>query len=113
MIPIDFRNETFEQVRKRGLEGLRGQVFRAFEKFGPCTTAALAQHLESPNDLGPKAILTVRPRATELYQLGMLELVNPESRGGEGIYRAVMYPVHQARFAKLQAEAREAQLPLL
>jgi hypothetical protein len=105
MKPIDYRNETWDQVQER-MDALRATVYRAFQIHGACTTRELS--FKSGID-----ILTLRPRVTELYQLGLVELANPEAGGGEGVYQAVMIPVARARFEKRKAEATEAQLPLL
>ena len=105
MKPIDYRNETWDDVRER-VDLLRQAVYRAFEIHGACTTRQLAE--KSCID-----ILTLRPRVTELCQLGLVELVNPDSRGGEGVYQAVPWVVAMARFEKEKARATEAQIPLL
>lgn len=105
MKPIDFRNETWDQIQGR-LEGLRRQVYRALDEAGPCTTRELAAR--SGIDL-----LNVRPRVTELVTLGLVELANPEPGGGEGIYRAVPVLIARAQFQKRKEQAMEAQMPLL
>ena len=105
MKPIDYRNETWEQVRER-VDSMRQAVYRAFELHGACTTRELAQ--KSGIDL-----LTLRPRVTELTQLGLVELANPERGGGEGVYRHVPWAVAMARFDKEKAAAAERQLNLL
>jgi predicted transcriptional regulator len=106
MRPIDYRNETWEDVRNR-VDALRGIVFAALEMHGPCTTRELS--IRARMD-----ILTVRPRVTELCQLGLAELANPESGGHEGIYRAVSMTVARMRFEQLKADAQpEKQLNLL
>jgi predicted transcriptional regulator len=105
MKPIDFRNETWRDVELR-VEGLRRDVYYALAKAGACTTRQLAE--KSGIDL-----LTVRPRVTELYQIGLVELVNEESGGGEGIYRTIPWPVARANFDKLKLNAAEKQLNLL
>lgn len=105
MKPIDYRNETWEDVRAR-VDRLRLTVYYALERTGACTTRELATR--SGID-----ILTVRPRVTELYQLGLVELVNPEAGGGEGIYQVVNWVVARYRFEKQKAQAAEAQLKLL
>jgi hypothetical protein len=105
MKPIDYRNETWEMVRAR-VDHLRMAVYRAFELHGACTTRQLAE--KSCIDL-----LTLRPRVTELCQIGLVELANPESRGGEGVYQAVPWVVAIHRFEKEKARANESQLNLL
>ena len=105
MKPIDFRNETWADVISR-VDTMRRAVYRALQLHGACTTRELAA--KSGIDL-----LNVRPRVTELYQLGLVELVNPDSRGGEGVYQAVPWCQAMHRFEKEKKSAMEAQLPLL
>jgi hypothetical protein len=78
MKPIDFRNETFEQLRAR-LNEEREQVHQAWLAHGPGTTRRVAERAGID-------LLNFRPRTTELYQLGLLELTDKE--GHQGIYRA-------------------------
>jgi len=85
MKSTDFRNATFESIRK-DLEGLRLQVYEAWVQHGPCTTRQLAQRCGVD-------LLTVRPRTTELIQLGLLEPCNDRPQnidGHEGFYRATL-----------------------
>jgi hypothetical protein len=96
MKPIDYRNETFEMVQARGLVNERLQVYEAFRKHGPGTTRAIAR--ASGID-----ILNLRPRATELYQLGFLKLIGEATdaspaRTNEGIYRAFTPEEARAKF---------------
>ena len=78
MKPIDFRNETFEQIRER-LNADRELVHGAWLAHGPGTTREVAAKAGID-------ILTFRPRSTELYQIGLLELA--EKEGHQGVYRA-------------------------
>jgi predicted transcriptional regulator len=103
--PIDFRNATWEQVQEQVI-GLRLSVYNALAIAGPCTTRELARR--SGIDL-----LTVRPRVTELYQLGLVELANAEPGGGEGIYQAVPVAVAQARFEQRRQATLNPQMSLL
>jgi predicted ArsR family transcriptional regulator len=105
MKPIDYRNETWDQMRAR-VDKVREAVYLALDRHGPCTTRQLAQ--KSSID-----ILTVRPRVTELYQIGLVELANAESRGDEGVYRTVPWAVARSQFEKRQAAEKERQLTLL
>jgi hypothetical protein len=94
MKPIDYRDETFEMLLARGLVSERLAVYRSFQQHGPGTTRQVAG--KSGID-----ILSFRPRATELYQLGFLKLVEPDSKtpgGNEGIYRAYTYEEARAKF---------------
>ena len=78
MNPIDFSKQTFADLQPL-LDQRRAEVHAAWLAHGPTTTAGLAEAAGIP-------ILTLRPRSTELYQLGLLELVGNE--GHSGIYRA-------------------------
>lgn len=92
MKPIDYRNETFEAIQARGLVSERLAVYKAFQQHGPGTTRSIAQ--KSGID-----ILNLRPRATELYQLGFLKLVEQElGSAGGGTYRAYTWEEARAKF---------------
>ncbi len=78
MKPVDIRNESFESLRAR-LDENRARVHTAWLEHGPATTRQLAD--KSRIDL-----LTLRPRTTELYQIGAIALL--EQEGHEGIYQA-------------------------
>ena len=79
-MPIDFRNETFDSIRGR-LDADREFILQRFRIFGPCTTRQLAESLGMD-------VLSVRPRVTELCQMGAVELVDRHDH--EGVYRARM-----------------------
>lgn len=89
MTPLDYRNATFAELQARGLEGLRGHVLSAWQLHGPCTTEELAAH-------SGLSILTLRPRTTELVQLGLVLLAESTARRGGGIYRAAT--AHEALY---------------
>lgn len=78
MSPTDIRDRNFEEL-KNSLEESRARVYRAWLARGAGTTRSVA--LESGIDL-----LNVRPRTTELVQLGLLELIRVD--GHEGVYQA-------------------------
>jgi hypothetical protein len=84
MKPIDIRNVNFDQL-VAGLAAKRADVWRAWIVHGPCSTRDLSElaHLD---------ILSLRPRTTELYQCGLVMLVDymPGGAGicGEGVYQA-------------------------
>ncbi len=84
MIAIDFRNITWESLQEQ-LTGRRLQVLAAWRLHGPATTRELSER--SGID-----ILTLRPRTTELLDLGFLMLVSVDERRPvrqhEGVYRA-------------------------
>jgi predicted transcriptional regulator len=104
MTPVDYSKDTWEDVMRRA-EGLRKTVLDGYREHGPCTTRQLARLLDLD-------ILTVRPRTTELYQLGLVELVQDEdgTTGREGVYAAVPFLRFRQNFARLQREACDPQL---
>lgn len=119
MKPIDYSTATFANIKER-LQGVRADVMSALIAHGPCTTRQLAQRAGMD-------ILTVRPRITELIELGLVDLVQPEAsdeadhtsdepshRGGrEGIYRALEeVEAIQLFNARWEAARRDEQIPL-
>ena len=80
MKPIDLRNANFARLREE-LTQARKDVYTAWLTFGPGTTREVAE--KSGIDL-----LTFRPRTTDLYQVGLVELCHDE-RSTEGVYQAV------------------------
>jgi DNA-binding MarR family transcriptional regulator len=96
MNPADIRDMNWEQLSER-VSGLRADVHAYLLGLGPCTTRELAA--KSGLD-----ILTVRPRVTELVQLGFAEFTGAQD--GEGIYRALSYTEAAARLSERQAIAR-------
>lgn len=108
MKPVDYRNENFAQLCARGLVSDRLEVYRAFLRHGPGTTREIAY--AAGIDL-----LSLRPRATELYQLGFLETIEDASdkaRTREGIYYALTEEQAARRFETRQREARTQQMRL-
>lgn len=105
MKPIDYRNESFVQVQAR-VEGLRAAVYGAWRTHGPCTTKELAAR-------SGLELLTIRPRTTELYQLGYVVLVESEHTA-EGTYRAATSSEIFEHFQREQSAVRQPQglLPL-
>lgn len=104
MKPIDFRNESFEQVRER-VDGLRAMVLGAWAMHGPCTTRELA-------DRSGISILTLRPRTTELVELGFVRLAEHQPVKGEGTYRAATPAEAAATFRAAQIAALNPQIDL-
>ena len=104
MKPVDFRNATWEEMQGR-LAGMRMTVLEAWRKHGPGTTREIAQR--SGIDL-----LQLRPRTTELVELGFVELIGDE-RGTEGIYRARSYAEAQKLFNQHKREATLGYQPEL
>lgn len=84
MKPIDYRNTTWEALQET-LTGRRLQVLDAWRIHGPGTTREVAARAGID-------ILTLRPRTTELLDLGLLDLVQVDEtrtcRQAEGVYRA-------------------------
>ena len=97
MKPVDYRNATWDSLQAR-VSGLRMTALAALQKHGACTTRELAA--ASGID-----ILNIRPRITELIQLGLVELTPGDTRGHEGVYRALTFVEAQALFARRHAAA--------
>src|SRR5258708_5007284 len=78
MKPIDFRNATFASLQTQ-LAGQLNAVYRAWVAHGPGTTrqVSILSHVD---------ILTLRPRTTDLIDIGLVELCGSEKT--EGVYRA-------------------------
>ncbi len=81
MKPIDIRNAAWEDIQER-LTDDRESVYQALLQRSPdaVTTRVLASWMGWD-------ILNVRPRVTELCQLGLAEVV--ASAGREGLYMAI------------------------
>lgn len=77
MKPVDFSRENFAEIRDR-LDAKRAAAHLAWLEHGPGTTREVAQ-------CAGWDLLAFRPRSTELYQLGLLELMGRD--GHQGIYR--------------------------
>jgi len=109
MKAIDYRNITWTEICSH-VHGLRASCYDAYLDHGPGTTRQIAA--ASGIDL-----LTLRPRTTELLQLGFLELVadrDDNHRSKEGTYRARDLGDAMAHFLQQQHDAtRETQLALL
>ncbi len=95
MKPVDVRNEAWDEVKAR-CTGDRRRVYAALLDGGPATTRALARHLDEPLE-------RIRPRVTELFQIGYVELAGKSGR--EGVYAAVPEMLVQSRF---EVEHRKA-----
>lgn len=80
MNPTDHRDITYALLAEK-LVGLRMFAYQTWQKHGPGTTREVAAR-------GNFDLLSFRPRTTELYQLGLVELI-PSETPGEGVYRAV------------------------
>ncbi len=95
MKPIDYRNETWSQVMER-VNDKRNDVHLLLSIHGPCTCRELAE--KSARD-----ILSIAPRVTELYQMGLVELVGKS--GTRGIYKAVDFQVAEQTFETRRSAA--------
>lgn len=98
MNPEDIRDMNWDEMAGH-LSGLREKVYNALAKHGPCTTCELA-------GASGISLLTVRPRMTELCQLGFADCTGKTSH--DGVYVAVPVPVvfenwQTARAARLAA----------
>lgn len=102
MKPIDYRNETWANIRER-LKGDRIKVLAALREHGPCTTRALASAMEWD-------ILNVRPRVTELVQLHFADCT--QRVGSEGVYLALSDHEAEIIFAGNKAAVLNPQLTL-
>lgn len=93
---------TFAELKGR-LIHLRLSVYEALLEHGPCTTRELAKacHID---------ILTVRPRMTELVQLGFAVCLDGEDR--EGVYKACTLAEAEKAFDLRHAEERQSELNL-
>ena len=110
------RLATWADIQEH-IQGRRLAALQAFREHGPGTTREVAER--SRMDL-----LTLRPRVTELYQLGFIRLVSSQKpainggqsgqRGHEGIYEAISDEQALADFnARNAADAADdKQLPL-
>lgn len=85
MNPSDIRDALWTELQSK-VAGDRSAVYHALQRFGPCTTRQLAEAMGWD-------VLSVRPRVTELSQLGLARCVEMAGRR-EGIYVAV--PIEEA-----------------
>ncbi|HTJ78521.1 MAG TPA: hypothetical protein VL357_05955 [Rariglobus sp.] len=104
MKPIDFRNATYADLQER-LTGLRQAVFDAWLRYGPCSTEHLAE-------VSGISILTLRPRTTELVQLGFVRLADRQPEKGTGTYRAANSDEVLAHLRTAKQDAVTGQMTL-
>ncbi|MCE5278878.1 MAG: hypothetical protein LLG03_12720 [Planctomycetaceae bacterium] len=102
MTPADIRDSNWTAIREH-LSGRIAEVYTAWIIHGPATTRQLAQ--KSGID-----ILNVRPRTTDLVDIGLVEFV--DTQNGEGIYRARRQDEWDA-WAAFQRSAPVTQLNLI
>ena len=103
MKSISYRNASFEAIRAQ-LSGLRQQVYSAYVSYGPGTTREMAQK-------SGVSLLTLRPRVTELLQLGFVEVVDGSENSREAIYIAIPVDMVKERFEWLQKQPVQQELP--
>ena len=101
MLPTDISCQNFAEMRSH-LGECRERIYRAWLRFGPCTTKELS-------GLSGENLLTLRPRTTELLQVGALELVGAD--GANGIYTARRLDAWE-RFFNEQKLTAKSQLSL-
>ena len=102
MKPIDLRNALWAEIQGM-LAGDRLLVHAILLRHGACTTRQLATVAE----MDP---FSVRPRVTELCQLGLAELVDKD--GHEGVYQAVTIETAKGRHEEVQRGAEQLCLGL-
>jgi predicted transcriptional regulator len=105
MTPEQIRDAKWTEIEKL-VTGQREIVYNSLLACGRCTTSALAAKME-------RSVLSVRPRVSELYDLGLVALVGKE--GHEGIYEAVtVFAARQAHEYRQAARVSQGmQLSLL
>lgn len=91
MKTIDIKRANFSEIFAQ-VEGLRALCWFALGKYGPGTTRQIA-------DWTGLDLLTVRPRVTELCDLGFAYLSGRVGR--EGVYAARDYAEAAAHHARL------------
>jgi hypothetical protein len=99
MTASEIRDLKFTEIRV-SLSGRLQAVYDAWLQFGPCTTRQLAA-------LSGIDILNVRPRTTDLAQLGLVELCG--KRAAEGCYRARTQEEWEG-WTRLKISANQIQL---
>jgi hypothetical protein len=107
MKPVDFRNETFNSLQG-WINGSRGEVYAAWAKHGPGTTDEVCARWSD----NPRAILSFRPRTTELFQLGFVCLDEAQGSAGSGVYRVRTQPELAAWLAEQHRTAANTQREL-
>lgn len=103
MTSTDIRNENFHHLRSQLVEKC-ATVLRELAVHGPCTTRQLAQ-------LSGRDILSVRPRITDLKDLGLVVLSGRE--GGEGIYAVASQSEWEQWHATVTEERTTGQLQMI
>lgn len=99
MKPEAYRDMTFEEIKGHLVED-RLATYQSLTIWGPVTTRRLAEFMR-------RDILTVRPRVTELCQMGLARLADKAGSGREGLYVAV--PLVEAERRRKYGIACEVQ----
>jgi hypothetical protein len=100
MKPVDIRNAHWADIEAR-LDRDRRAVYEAMLRLGPQTTRALAGLMQWDP-------FNVRPRVTELYQLGLARVAGRQGR--QGVYAAVPLAEAQRQFEAAKAGGAEQML---
>ena len=79
MTPADLRNTNWDRLQS-GLQGRLLEIYHVWKTHGPGTTRAVAAR-------SSRDILSLRPRTTDLYKLGLVDLIGSVPGDG-GVYRA-------------------------
>jgi len=107
MKPVDFRNANFAALRD-GMARQRLRVYRAWQAHGPATTSELARE-------SGISILSLRPRTTELLELGLLRVARVKDQelhvGREGVYTVTSQAEWEDfRFEKIEQAYTQQEL---
>jgi DNA-binding MarR family transcriptional regulator len=102
MKPVDIRNECWSDIEARLTED-RMQVYLRLTRMGEGTTRELAEYMAL-------RVEDVRPRVTELFQLGFVHLVRKS--GHEGVYCTVPFQAAKAKFEELKAAGDQMLLAI-
>jgi hypothetical protein len=103
MKPIDIRNANFHNLRAQ-LDVRRAHVLGLLALHGPCTTRELSL-------LTAEDILSIRPRVTELVQIGLAVLHDREN--GQGVYRVALQSEWEQWHEKQMEGTITAQMQLV
>lgn len=103
MKSTDYRNNTWEELKAK-VSGLRMDVYTAFVKFGPGTTWQISEKAGI-------SILTLRPRTTELLQMGFIEVMDGSNNSREAVYVAIPEAMVKERYDWIQNQPVQAELP--
>lgn len=91
----DIRNATWLDVQKRVSKDMV-EVHEAWQTHGPCTTRELAER-------SGLSLLTLRPRTTDLYQIGLVACEGKKGREG-GVYKHVTHQTAAQTWQRRQLE---------